>query len=134
MCVNEINSTDAGVTDVRIDVIDSWHRSWPEVLSHFAEKGHHDRLLVDQDGWLSARQVLMVAFARDAVVGHIVFRLIPRANHRMDDLERPKVDARLDSLEVSPGHNEENVRRMLTTAATERAQALRVGNFGGINE
>ena len=129
MCVDKLDKSEAAATDLRIEFIDSWHKCWKAVHDDFAQAGRHERLLVDCDGWLSARQVLIVAYRGNELAGHILFRLVPRAS--VNQTPRPVVDASLDSFEVSPGFDDAAVRDVLLKEATRRARALRVGEMKG---
>jgi ribosomal protein S18 acetylase RimI-like enzyme len=130
MCVDEqirnngnVQRNDVGV---RIDLVDNWHKNWPDVLSAIEKNGHRNALLMDHDGWLSARQCLLVAFDRDEVVGHLVFRIQPiGAERSLGAASRPGVEAHFDALGVKPGLADSAVRRLLLEAATRRAQSLR---------
>jgi hypothetical protein len=112
-------------TKLRVDVIDSSHRSWPMALRSIETDGRRGTLLIDADGWLSARQCLIVAFAADEnVAGHLLFRLDtastgPRPN-------RPAIAAHLDDVAVRPGFDDATVRKLLVEAAKKHAKSLRV--------
>src|SRR3954447_8895150 len=111
MCVDEQieksqNQQNCDEAALRIDLVDNWHKQWPAVLKAIEATGQREALLVDQDGWLSARQVLLVAFERDQIVGHLVFRIQPSGHPTMAPTpvrSRPGVEAHLDALGVTPG-------------------------------
>ena len=117
---------------LRVDVVDSWHKQWPSVLQEIDRQGQRERLMVDADGWLSARQCLLVAFNRDnAVAGHLVFSIQPRFGG--PDVTRVPIEAHQDDLRVRPGFGDDEVRKLLVEAATHHAKSLRVRrlvNFG----
>src|SRR5690349_5163296 len=85
MCVDQQNEHEIDLNasinlpaGMRVDVVDSWHKCWPMVLNEIERTGRRQKLMVDSDGWLSARQCLLVAFNRDnAVAGHLVFSIQP---------------------------------------------------------
>jgi hypothetical protein len=141
MCVDEKieKKSDRCDEGLRIDFVDNWHKQWPAVLKAIEATGQRDALLVDQDGWLSARQCLLVAFDADQIVGHLVFRIQPSgvssgvpASAGMRSLtERPRVDAHLDAVGVKPGLCGAEVRALLMDAATRRAQSLRCRSLIG---
>jgi len=131
MCVDEQieknqNQQNCDEAALRIDLVDNWHKQWPAVLKAIEQTGQREALLVDQDGWLSARQVLLVAFERDQIVGHLVFRIQPSGHPTPAPVpSRPGVEAHLDALGVTPGLCDAEVRQLLIGAATRRALSLR---------
>jgi hypothetical protein len=133
MCVDQENEheTEAETGSLRVDVVDSWHKQWPSVLNEIERDGRRGKLWVDADGWLSARQCLLVAFKDNTVAGHLVFSIQPMfGNH---DVSRVPIEAHQDDLGVRPGFSDEEIRKLLVDAATERARALRcrrLVNFG----
>jgi hypothetical protein len=126
-------------TGLRIDFVDNWHKQWPAVLKAIESTGQREALLVDQDGWLSARQCLLVAFDQEQIVGHLFFSIQPSgvssgvpASAEMRSLgSRPRVDAHLDAMDVKPGLCGATVRSLLMDAATRRAQSLRCRSLIG---
>jgi len=109
---------------VRVELVDNWHAFWPQVLEAIAEQGELEALSIDADGWLSARQVLLVAFARGAIVGHLCFRLAPGADSR----GKLGIDARLEAFgiyETSSDSQTSKIASALRRAALQRARALR---------
>src|SRR5205085_2158556 len=64
---------------LRVELVDNWHAQWPAVLGAIDAMGQRDALCVDVDGWLSARQVLLVAFSDKNVAGHVCFSVSPIA-------------------------------------------------------
>ena len=112
---------------VRVELVDNWHARWPAVLESLAELGLLDALSIDEEGWLSARQVLLVAFTRSGVAGHLCFRLVPCATARGDVW----VDAHLETFDVQPGDQSSKITSALTAAALKRAKALRCRNLVG---
>lgn len=133
---SEGNSQEAGL---RIDFVDNWHKQWPAVLKAIESTGQREALLVDHDGWLSARQCLLVAFEQEQIVGHLVFSIQPSgvssgvpASADMRSLNaRPRVDAHLDAMDVQPGLSGAQVRSLLMDAATRRARSLRCRSLIG---
>ena len=123
---------------VRVDLVDNWHKQWPAVLKAIESTGQREALLVDADGWLSARQCLMVAFEQDQIVGHLLFRIqptgAPAAASTAPPTSRPRVDAHLDALNVKPGLCGAEVHKLLLDAATRRARSLRCKSLIGFGE
>jgi hypothetical protein len=138
MCVDEqIEPKNNSRCDqgVRVDLVDNWHKQWPAVLKAIESTGQRETLLVDADGWLSARQCLLVAFEQDQIVGHLVFRIQPSgATESASTAVRPRVDAHLDALGVKPGLCGAEVHKLLLDAATRRARALRCKSLIGFGE
>jgi len=117
---------------VRVEPVDNWHKDWPQVLTAIDQLGQRDALHVDPQGWLSARQVLMVAFApgTNRVAGHLCFRIAPAASPDGDVC----VEARLDAMGVQPGFEsvQLNVAATLRRAAEQRAKALKCRRLIGL--
>lgn len=108
---------------IGIELIDNWHPRWSEVLVAIEQLGQRDHLKIDAEGWLSARQNLMVAFVDGAVAGHLSFRVqITRGD---DERDRPVIEAVLESLGVQPEFCREEIESLLIAAAERRARALR---------
>ncbi|CAN5604441.1 hypothetical protein BH09PLA1_BH09PLA1_18760 [soil metagenome] len=133
MCVDQENEheTETNTASLRVDVVDSWHKQWPTVRNEIERDGRRAKLLVDADGWLSARQCLLVAFKDTAIVGHLVFSLQPGSGGV--NSTRPPIEAHQDDLGVRPGFSDAEVRKLLVDAATRQAKALRcrrLVNFG----
>jgi hypothetical protein len=120
-------SDPAGTTNVRIEPVDNWHAHWPNVVQAIQSQGQGNALLVDRDGWLSARQVLLVAFADQAVAGHICFRITPAA----DPSGAISVEARLDTFGVTPGFEKLEIGPTLKLAARQRAESLKCSKLVG---
>lgn len=118
----------------RVEVIDSWHARWPEALSLVDRLGSRACLKVDADGWLSARQVLLVAFGEADPVGFVCFDIMPRLDpkgHAQWQNSRPVLLARLRSLMVDASRSAEAdlLRDRLLAAARDHAQALNCQSF-----
>jgi len=104
---------------LHLERVDNWHARWGEVLDAIAFVGQRNALNIDADGWLSARQNLIVAFADETVAGHVCFRVEPafEAGKRV-------VEARLEALGIQPGFSREEIEPILRAAAEKRARAL----------
>jgi hypothetical protein len=124
---NPAASNDATAPILRIEPVDNWHANWPNVVQAIRSHGQVDSLLVDRDGWLSARQVLLVAFADQAVAGHICFRIVPGA----DPTGAISVEARLDTFGVTPGFEKLEIGPTLKHAARQRAESLKCSKLVG---
>ena len=115
MCTQ--TTIDVNARGMQVELVDNWHPRWREVLDAIDFVGQRQSLHVDPDGWLSARQNLLVAFVDDAVAGHLCFRVEPARGAR--------VAAKLESIEVQPGFAREEVQTILLLAAEKRAHVLR---------
>jgi hypothetical protein len=126
MCTQE-KSRKNETTNLRIELVDNWHAQWPAVLSAIELAGQREKLSVDMDGWLSARQVLLVAFNEQEVSGHLCFRIVPVA----DAAGQVTVQARLDAFGMKPGFEKLEIDVALKTAAQQRATALKCSRCVG---
>jgi hypothetical protein len=130
---NKNNANGNHAPNLRVDVVDSWHKQWPSVLGAIERQGGRESLMVDDDGWLSARQCLLVAFDREQrMAGHLVFRLQPQARAEVSS-RRPSVEARLDSVGIVPGFDDGEVRKLLGEAAQKKARSLRCRKLVGFD-
>ena len=120
MCIDQ-ESRKENLLKLRIEPVDNWHAQWPAVLSAIEAAGHRQALAVDMDGWLSARQVLLVAFNEQEIAGHLCFRIVPAA----DAAGHVFVQARLDAFGVKPGFEKLEIDLALKSAAQQRASALK---------
>lgn len=102
---------------VQVELVDNWHPRWREVLDAIAYVGDRDALKMDSDGWLSARQNLLVAFVDESIAGHLCFRVEPARSGR--------VEAKLESVEVQPEFDRDEIQTSLLLAAERRAKVLR---------
>jgi hypothetical protein len=132
MCTDEKKATQL----IDVELVDSWHARWPDVLAVIDHAGARQRLEVENDGWLSARHNLLVAFADDSIAGHLSFRVQPvraKGGQPLTHLGRPMVEAQLESIGVQPGFSKDDVERMLRAAAERRARTLRCQELVGFN-
>lgn len=104
----------------RVELVDNWHARWNSVLDSIDEQGQRPSLKVDADGWLSARQVLLVAFNDDQVAGHVCFGIQPMANGK----GTRAVTAAVNAFGVNPGFHQAEVEQLLRQAAMTRAMEL----------
>jgi GNAT superfamily N-acetyltransferase len=108
---------------LRIEPVDNWHARWPSILSALKRQGAGGKLRIDQDGWLSARQVVLVAFSGESVVGHLCFSVAPA--------RRGCVEARLNSRGVEPAFASRGVEARLYDAAIRKAESLKCSKMTG---
>lgn len=106
----------ATARDLRIEAIDNWHSAWPRVLRFVEKHGDPAKLQVDADGWLSARQVLLVAFVGEhQIAAHICFSVA---------LGRTCIEAQLDDYAIAPKFRGRGIESQIHRAAAERAEML----------
>ena len=117
MCIDTENLENR---TIQVELVDNWHPRWAEVLDAIEHVGERDSLNVDADGWLSARQNLIVAFVDDTVAGHLCFRVEPSSENGQS-----VIAARVESVETQPGFDEAEIRSILRRAAEKRARSLR---------
>jgi hypothetical protein len=104
------------VESVRVEVVDTFHPLWANVLRAIVRTGGAETLLICDDGRLSARQTVLAAVAGDEVAGHLVFSVEPAAGR--------SVRARVDSFAVEPGQTGDRAEQLLTRTS-ERQAAVR---------
>ena len=113
-----------------IGVVDNWHPQWRKVLQSVQRQGELPRRLVQADGWLPARENLLVAFVNDDVAGHLCFRVEPTAELQADH-HRHRVEAEVDSFGIDPAYRGRGLERALRDAAVARARELNCGTLRG---
>jgi hypothetical protein len=113
---------------LRVQLVDNWHDDWTSVLKLIDRVGKRNCLQLDEDGWLSARQNLLVAFAGGKPVGFFCFRVEPQASNG-----KPVMVAVVEACEVDSeaGYDLQTVARELRQAAMNRALELRCQKFLG---
>ena len=111
-----------GPRGIRIEPVDNWHDAWKKVLAHVAKHGNAKKLAVDEDGWLSARQVLLVALVGQQVAAHVCFSVAPG---------KKCIEAKLESHGIAPKFCGRGIESQLYRAALERAESLRCEKLRG---
>lgn len=99
-----------------VEPVDNWHPRWVEVLDAIDQSGERESLGIDADGWLPARQVLLVAFIDEEIAGHISFGVQPTGGKH--------IEAQLGSRGVQWKFNDRPVEHALLVAARRRARLL----------
>jgi ribosomal protein S18 acetylase RimI-like enzyme len=112
-----------------VELVDNWHDAWPRVLAAIDRFGDRKSILVDADGWLSARQNLLVAFENRRVAGYIVFRVQPAIGRKPNE---KCVEARLDSAAVDMPYRNRGIEKLLCDAALARARELKCTEVKGL--
>ena len=117
---------------LRVDLIDHDHSDWPQVLASLDRVGLRDDLML-RDGYLSARQSLLVARNGKTVAGHLCFHVEPLPPKRSGE-RGTVVEARLDVLRIRPGFAKKEVTDLLVFAAERRASLLRCAGVVGLKQ
>jgi len=108
---------------LRIEPVDNWHPAWEAVRASVEKHGRAKKLAVDADGWLSARQVLLVAFVGDTPAAQVSFGVRPS--------KTGCIEAKLDTHGIDPKFCDRGIESQLHGAVLERAQALRCEKLKG---
>lgn len=119
----ESRAVSTRATALRIEPVDHWHAAWDKVVASIARHGNAKKLKIDADGWLSARQVVTVAFVGETPVAHVCFSISPSKD--------ACIEAKLDSYGIDPRFAGRGIESQLYQAATERAQALQCEKLKG---
>jgi hypothetical protein len=93
------------------------------VLRLFDRLGQRKLLRLDEDGWLSARQSVLVAFLDGKPAGHLCFHIHP--------VDRQHIEARLDAVGFAPEQATEYLAEALRQAAVHHALDLNCTTFVG---
>lgn len=130
----KIRAVRSGATGSRycLEQVDHWHESWPDVLGLIDRLGQAGCILVDADGWLSARQCVMVAFdPAGRVVGQTCFRVEPISVDGKFVVEAGKVvmRAKVDCQGVEPGLDQNEVLSILREVSEQQARSLGCREF-----
>jgi len=113
--------------NIRLEIVDNWHKDWPTVLESIRRSGQKELLLADVGGWLSARQSVLVAFNGNQVVGHLIFHvrtMQTRQGGVVLENGRVVLEARLDGLAVDPRYKDWGIDRLLLDFAESHAKTL----------
>ncbi len=121
----------ASARPARVDLVDNWHELWPKVLRALDAYGDRAALQVDEDGWLSARRNLLVAFVGDQPAAHVCFHVEPTARHGKS--KRACGEAKLDSFGIDPKFCGHGIEHTLRKAALDRASSLKCQKLHGFD-
>ncbi len=97
---------------------------WPAILKLIGRLGDRDALLLDEDGWLSARQIVLAAFVDDKPAGYLIFHIYPVGDGR--------VEARLDAMRFASADTTQILRKALSDAALRHCKRLKCVRFKGL--
>src|SRR5438105_6130548 len=105
--------------DIRLELVDNWHDRWAIALALVEQLGQRKCLHIDEDGWLSARQNLLVAFVRAKIAGFICFRVQPILRDGAVVMEdgRPAMEGVVDGSGVSGVFDRKKIGHVLLEAA-----------------
>jgi GNAT superfamily N-acetyltransferase len=131
LTMSTIQHNEPAIGFARVDLVDNWHRDWPKVLRAVEEQGERASLQVDPNGWLSARQNLLVAFVDDEPAGHVCFHVAPA--HGDGKSKRACVEAKLDSFGIDPKFCGHGIEHTLREAALDRAKSLKCKQLHGFD-
>lgn len=120
----EVKQTKLSNGKLRLESVDNWHKKWDAVLEHVRRHGKVTKLAIDLDGWLSARQVMLVAFVGDEVAAHICFGVTP---------SKGCVVANVVSYGIEPKSAGKEIESLLRDAAVRRAKELNCARTRGFN-
>lgn len=130
--VVEVPAMKAPAYKVRIEAVDNWHPEWSVVLAAILRSGQEESLMVDEDGWLSARRTVLAAFGGRRVVAYLCFHVAPMTcpeGRIALEHGRPLLEARLDALWVAPDAAGQGLDRVLTGMAESHAIMLQCRTF-----
>ena len=115
----------------RVDLVDNRHKEWPKVLRAVGSYSDRAALHVDGDGWLSARQNLLVAFVENEPAAHVCFHVEPAPSP--GKAKRSCVEAQLDSYGINPKFCGQGIEHELRKAVLERANTLKCRKLHGFD-
>jgi|GEM_PF-3334048 hypothetical protein len=113
-----------GNSKTLIEIVDHSHARWPDVLRLIGRLGDRDALLLDEDGWPSARQCVLAAFIDDKPAGYLIFHVLP--------VGKGCVEARLDVVRFSSAKTSRLLSQALTAAAFRHAKKMKCVRFKGL--
>ena len=119
--------------EARVELIDNWHKKWPAALALIEKLDGRECLMIDEDGWLSARQNLLVAFIAGQPAGFLCFSVQPalRDGSLVVDAGHVAVEASVDGSGFDAGVDRKKLGRQLLEAAMNRALELGCKKFHG---
>jgi hypothetical protein len=106
----------------RVELVDNWSDRWTQTLDMLQTLGQRDVLHVDDEGWLPARQNLLVAFSGTRPIGYLCFHVQPGLKDGAVVTE-----AIVDGEGTLEG--DRALARQLREAAMHRALELRCARF-----
>lgn len=126
-----VNDVAAAMTP-RVELVDNWHVHWGNVLALVDRLGTRAALHIDPDGWLSARQNLLVAFVGTDAIGHLCFRVQPVVDDDRVVLTpdgKAAVEAYVECFGVDEAHAAGGIASLLIDRARARAVELHCAGF-----
>jgi len=122
----------APVSKIRIEAVDNWHQEWVAVLTAIRRSGQEAALMLDNDGWLSARQTVFAAFNGRRVVAYLAFHVAPSKTTQgavVLEAGRAVLEARLDAIWSANDVAGQGVDHVLTGMAEAHALMLQCRTF-----
>ena len=116
MCAAKSETSRGAGSALRIESVDNWHKAWDQVRELIDAQGSAKKLRVDKDGWLSARQVVMVAFVGKTPAAYLSFIVSPDKSGC--------VEARHVSHGCDADFSRRGIESQLYQATIERVNAL----------
>lgn len=126
MPVSELPYSPTSSGSTRVEIVSSDDARWPTVLELIDRLGQRSALDLDEDGWLPARQSVLVAFVDDQPAAHLCFHLHPIDHHR--------VEARLDAIGFEPATSSQQLSKKLRAEALRHARMMNCTSFKGFEE
>ena len=129
-CVMDADREGPKARAARVELVDNWSDRWKDAAALLEEVGHFGVLRLDEEGWLPARQNLLVAFAGARAVGYLCFRVEPLVRDGAVVRENGKaVTEAVVEGEGAVDGADRGVVRQLREAAMHRALELRCARF-----
>jgi hypothetical protein len=116
MMMSTQSKKSAKLNTVRVEPVDNWHGAWKKVVEMVRKHGDERTLKLDDEGWLSTRQVLMAVFVGETPVAHISFSVSPT--------ESGCVEATLDGYSIDRKFCGRGLEAKLHQATVKRTKAL----------
>ena len=126
-------SKQGSAAEARVELMDNWNRRWPAATALIERLGGRECLMVDEDGWLSARQNVLVAIVGGEPIGFLCFSVQPmlREGVLVKEDGQVEVEASVDGSGVTPEFDRKKIARQLLEAAMNRALELGCKKFHG---
>jgi hypothetical protein len=115
----------ASKKNLRVEIVDHSHARWAAVLKLIGRMGDKGRLLLDEDGWLSARQSVLAAFIDDKPTAYLIFHIDPVGDGR--------VEGRLDVMNFASAEATQLLSKELCEAALRQCRKFRCVRFKGLD-
>jgi hypothetical protein len=108
-----------------IEAVEPAHSAWRSVLALVERTGDRRKLLLDRDGWLSARQIVLTGLLNRKPVAYLAFHIEPSG--------KACLEAVLDAYGIDKSHAGRRIERELWNAAVNQAKELRCTGLVGFD-